>query len=169
LEEKEIVSLLRSVGCSENVIAHILAVRRLALQIADSVKIPVDRELVEKGAVYHDIGRVKTHSVEHAVVGAEMARKMGLDERIIRVIERHIGAGISRDEAKALGLPEKDYIPETPEEKIVAYADNLIDGDRVVSFEKALSRFKTILGENHPAVERFIRMHKEIENWRESL
>jgi uncharacterized protein len=167
LEEKEIVPLLRSLGCGENVIAHILAVRRLALQIADSVTISVDRELLEKGAVYHDIGRAKTHGIEHAVVGAEMAKNMGLDERVIRIIERHIGAGISRQEAVALGLPERDYIPETPEEKIVAYADNLIDGDRVVSFEEALRRFKLILGEDHPAVERFIKMHKEIENWRE--
>jgi len=169
MQEKEIINKLKSLGCSENVISHILAVRKLALEIADSLKIPVNKELVELGAIYHDIGRAKTHGIEHAIVGAEMARKLRLDESIIKIIERHIGAGISADEAKALGLPQKDYIPETIEEKIVAYADNLIDTNKVISFQEALIRFKNILGDNHPAVKRFIKMHKEIEGWKRDV
>ncbi|RME63996.1 MAG: TIGR00295 family protein [Nitrospirae bacterium] len=156
--------ILTRVGCDTHVQEHILAVRKLALEIADSLKVPVDRDLVEKGAVYHDIGRAKTHGIQHAVLGAEMAKEMGLDDRVVRIVERHIGAGISKEEAKELGLPEKDYIPETLEEKIVAYADNLINGSKVVSFEEALERFKKVLGPEHPAIERFIKMHREIES-----
>ena len=163
MTEKEIRALLSGLGCNSHVQEHILAVRRLALEIADSLKVPVKRDLVEQGAIYHDIGRAKTHGIEHAVVGAEMARQMGLPEEVVRIVERHIGAGITKDEARELGLPEKDYLPETLEEKIVAYADNLLNGSEVVSFEEALERFKKLLGPEHPAVERFIRMHQEIE------
>ncbi len=164
MTEEEICEILTRVGCDTHVQEHILAVRKLALEIADSLKVPVDRDLVEKGAVYHDIGRAKTHGIQHAVLGAEMAKEMGLDDRVVRIVERHIGAGISKEEAKELGLPEKDYIPETLEEKIVAYADNLINGSTVVSFEEALERFKQVLGPEHPAIERFIKMHREIES-----
>jgi len=157
---------LKRLGCSERVIRHILAVKEVALRIADEVRVPVDRELVRMGALLHDIGRARTHGIEHAVVGAGMAREMGVDERIVRIIERHIGAGITADEARALGLPDKDFVPRTPEEKIVAYADNLIKGDRETGFEEALEDFRRIPGIGEPAVERFIRLHEEIEQWK---
>lgn len=95
-----------------------------------------------------------------------MARDMGIDERAISLIERHIGAGITKDEASSLGLPEKDYLPETPEEKIVAYADNLINGNFEVSFEESLERFKKVLGKDHPSIQRYIKLHQEIEGWK---
>lgn len=164
MTEEEIRDILTKIGCNEHVQEHILAVRKLALEIADSLKVPVDRELVEKGAVYHDIGRAKTHGIEHAVVGAQMARELGLEEPVVRIVERHIGSGIAKEEARQLGLPEKDYIPESLEEKIVAYADNLLNGSKVVSFGEALERFKKVLGPEHPAIERFIKMHEEIES-----
>jgi len=164
MTESEIRAVLAEIGCDEQVQEHILAVRELALKIADSIKVPVDRTLIELGAIYHDIGRAKTHGIEHAIVGAEMARQRALPEAVVAIIEKHIGAGITKEEARQLGLPEKDYIPETLEEKIVAYADNLINGSKVVSFDEALERFKAVLGAEHPAVERFIRMHQEIES-----
>ena len=48
--------------------------------------------------------------------------------KISEIIKRHIGAGISKEEARALGLPEDDYFPRSLEEKIVAHADNLVKG-----------------------------------------
>ncbi|VAX33413.1 Uncharacterized metal-dependent phosphohydrolase MJ0778 [hydrothermal vent metagenome] len=167
MEDKKDIELLKRLGCSDRVIEHILAVKRVALRIADETSIPVDRELVRMGALLHDIGRARTHGIEHAVVGAEMAREMGVDERIVRIIERHIGAGITADEARALGLPDKDYVPQTPEEKIVAYADNLVKGNRETGFEAALEEFRNIPGIGKPAIERFIRLHEEIEQWKQ--
>ena len=35
----------------------------------------------------------------------------------MNIIERHIGAGITEEEAVNLGLPKKSYLPETLEEK----------------------------------------------------
>ena len=166
MTEEKIVELLKNAGCAEEVIKHILAVKDVAMKIASEVKVPVDRELVFLGAMLHDIGRSVTHSIKHALEGVRIASELGFDDRVLKIIERHIGAGISREEAKALGLPPKDYIPQSPEEKIVAYADNLLNGHKVVSFEESLERFKKVLGEEHPAIKRYIELHNEIESWK---
>ena len=166
MKSKKEIELLKEAGCSDKVIEHVIAVAEAALSIADEIKMPVDIELIRLGSLLHDIGRAKTHGIDHAVVGAQMAAEMGMDERIIRIIERHIGAGISADEAHAMGLPYKDYLPISPEEKIVAHADNLLSGSRITSFEESLHRFKNLLGIEPPAIERFLNLHNEIEGWK---
>ena len=62
----------------------------------------VDIELVEAGALLHDIGRSKTHSVHHAIVGAEIAESLHLPESVIAIIKRHVGGGITAQEARKL-------------------------------------------------------------------
>jgi len=120
------LELLHESGCSEKVINHCCAVRDVAVRIAKKANANVP--LVEAGALLHDIGRSTTHGVMHAVEGVKIARRYGLPLDIMYIIERHLGAGIPQDEAIQLGLPPKDYLPETLEEKIVAHADNLIHG-----------------------------------------
>ncbi|RMG70768.1 MAG: TIGR00295 family protein [Nitrospirae bacterium] len=166
-KEKVLLEILKRAGCPDNVIAHIQAVKAVAMRLADEVRVTVDRELLLTGAMLHDIGRSRTHGIEHALVGARIARELGFPEAVIRIIERHIGSGITRQEAEGLGLPPRDYLPETVEEKLVAYADNLLNGDKEVSFEESLERFKKILGPEHPAIKRYIELHNEIESWKE--
>jgi uncharacterized protein len=117
------------------------------------------------GALLHDIGRSVTHDVTHAIVGARIAERLGLPRAIIDIIERHIGAGLTTTDALELGLPPKDYIPLTREEKLVSYADSLISGTRVDSYEQTVEKLKRILGDGHPGIERFIRMHEEVTSW----
>ena len=112
---KKCIDLLKENGCSEEVICHSKAVRNIAVRMA--LKTGADVELVEAGALLHDIGRSETHGILHGVKCAKIAKKLGLPNEIINIIERHIGAGLSADEAKKLGLPKKDYIPHTLEEK----------------------------------------------------
>ena len=157
--------ILVNAGCSPEVIAHSLTVSMVALSIAERVSISVDREMVRQGGLVHDIGRSRTHGIEHAIVGAEIAKRLGLSGALINIIERHIGAGIQASEAERLGLPGKDYIPLTPEEKIVSYADNLISGVAELPFHKALDRFRNILGPDHEGVELFMQQHREIQGW----
>ncbi len=76
----------------------------------------------------HDIGRTKTHTIKHAVVGAEILRNLNFPDEIVNITIKHIGAGIPPKEAEILGLPPGDYMPHTLEEKIVAHADNLVNG-----------------------------------------
>ena len=162
--DKEL-NYLKMVNCSESVIQHSIAVAKEAMRIADRVTIDVDRSLILKGAVNHDIGRSKTHELDHFVVGAEIAAQLGMYEDVVRIIERHIGAGIPKEETVKYGLPFRDFIPLTPEEIIVSYADNLLDHVTIMSFEQALDKFRTRLGDDHPAIERFIIMHKKVQSW----
>ncbi len=157
--------ILMQAGCSRDVVAHCIAVSKAALAIADRVKVDVDRELIRQGGLFHDIGRSRTHGIEHAVAGVEIGRGLGFSGQLLQIIERHIGAGITAAEAVRLGLPEKDYLPLTPEEKIVSYADNLINCVREMPFYEALDRFKSILGPDHDGVELFIKQHQDIRGW----
>jgi len=123
----------------------------------------VDIELVEIGAILHDIGRSKTHGTDHAAVGGEMVRRLGVAEPVARIVDRHVGAGIPEDEARALGLPEGVYVPETLEEKIVCYADKLIDGWREVDISVTIDGFAEKMGRSHPAIERLWSLHREMD------
>jgi len=152
------VKILKENGCSKAVIDHCIAVRDVAVKIAE--KSDADIKLVEAGALLHDIGRSKTHGIFHAVEGARIAKKLGLPKRIVKIIERHIGAGLSKEEAKKLGLPAKDYIPETLEEKIVCHADSLIDDHGRQNIEKEVER---ALMDGHKGYAiRLVSLHNEL-------
>ena len=136
------IDLLKIAGCSKEVINHCIAVRDMAVKIAK--KADANIELVEAGSLLHDIGRSKTHGIHHAIEGVKIVKKLNLDESIIRIIERHIGAGLLSEDAKKLGLPMKDYMPVSLEEKIVCHADNLVNGSKrqpvEIEVEKALTK-----------------------------
>lgn len=73
----------------QSVLTHSKEVAMLASLIASEVG--GDRELAMRAAVLHDIGKgAETDSSQnHAEVGADMARKMGEDPRIINAIAAH--------------------------------------------------------------------------------
>lgn len=144
----EYIRYLKEAGCEPRVIAHCLKVRDVAVRIADQIQsaglIPVDRDLVAAGAVLHDIGRSQTHGMDHADVSGAICRSTGLSPAICRIVERHVGAGLTGKERIEFGLSAEDRLPESIEEKIVAHADNLVKGTRVISryeMEQATLKF----------------------------
>ena len=158
----ECIRLLRAVGCDGGVIKHCSSVAELALEIARHHYNTVNEELIFRGAMLHDMGRARSHGIDHGFVGGEMARELGLEENLVRIIQRHVGAGITAAEAKEVGLPPVDFMPETMEEKIVAHADNLIDGWRRTSIADAIANLKAKLGNSHPSIKRTIALHEEV-------
>ena len=137
----EAIKLLEESGCAPNVIEHCKEVASLAIEIAEKAKAAgqnVNLELVEAGALLHDLGRCRTHGISHAVEGFRLATSKGIEPEVAEIIKRHIGAGILREEAKELGLPEDDYFPRSLEEKIVAHADNLIKGTKKITIQEEL-------------------------------
>ncbi len=164
LTRERALQVLREEGCSPGVVNHCLAVEREALKIAREIsdnKHSIDLKLVEIGALLHDVGRSRTHGVSHGVIGGEILRSRGLGE-FAGFAENHLGAGIPAEEARELGLPERDFLPRTLEEKVVTYADKLISRGHTISYDEALDRFKREFGARHPAVERFKALHSEI-------
>lgn len=155
--------MLRQSGCPGNVLRHCEAVAELAVEIGETCKqrgLNVDLDLIEIGALLHDIGRSKTHSVHHAVVGARIAKTYDLPDQVLSIIKRHVGGGITGKEARRLGWPKDSYIPQTLEEKIVSYADKLIEGSRRVPIERTMKNFAQELPPS--AVERVRRLHEEM-------
>ena len=73
----------------QNVLTHSKEVAMIASMLA--AEIGGDRELAKRAAVLHDIGKGAESDSDqnHAEVGAEMARKMGEDPRVINAIGAH--------------------------------------------------------------------------------
>jgi len=154
----ECIALLKKVGCSYNVFCHCKAVHEVAMRIAE--KTDVNLSIVKAGSLLHDIGRSHTHGIDHGIVGGRIAKKLGLSPKIIRIIERHVGAGLTPTVAKSFGLPYKEFMPKTLEEKIVCHADNLIDDCSRVPIEVEVQR---ALQENHKEYALLlVKLHKEI-------
>ena len=161
---EQVLYILFENGCSLKVVNHCKAVSKLALETANILKekgLKVNSNLVEIGALVHDIGRSKTHTVNHAVVGAEMARSVGLPESVVSIVERHVGGGITNGEALELGWSKGVYVPVSLEEKIVSYADKLIENGQRVPIDVAIEK---LVGElKYEAAERVRSLHEEIE------
>lgn len=124
-------------------VEHSRRVAEKALAIADflSPSAELDRNFLEEAALLHDIGIYRTRAPKlccygdhpylmHGVLGREILEARGLPRHAL-VCERHVGVGITADEVrrKQLPLPERDMIPLTLEEEIIAYADKFYSKD----------------------------------------
>lgn len=155
-------NILEEFNCPSHVFEHSKAVMLKATELASNFKGKVDLELVKAGAMLHDVGRRETNGIKHAVIGADILRNNGVPPEIVNIVERHIGAGITREEAEILGLPPRDYMPVTLEEKLVAHADNLIHGNSEVDLEFVINKWKNKLGDDHPSILRIIKLNHEL-------
>lgn len=148
--------------CSSYIIKHSNAVLKKAKAISNDFDVNLDH--VEAGAILHDVGRSKTQSIYHALKGAEILKEQKFPIEIVKITERHIGAGIPKEEAIMLNMPNRDYLPITFEEKIVAHADNLIHGTKEVSLDFVIQKWSKKMGINHPSLKRLIKLHYELFN-----
>jgi uncharacterized protein (TIGR00295 family) len=140
-------------------------VSKVAVETAKTCQkkgLKVDVELVEIGALLHDIGRSKTHTVNHVVAGAEIAKKKELPDSVIAIIERHVGGGITDAEAKQLGWPPSNYVPASLEEKIVSYADKLVETSNRVPIQLTIDKLRKEKLDD--AAQRVQKLHEEISN-----
>lgn len=168
------IEILRNAGVSEEDITHCRKVAEKALELAVRTKEDINMELVGRGALFHDLGKAKTHEMEHGKIGAEMGKNIGLPEAVTDIMEKHIRGGLTEPEARELNLPIKDYTLRKLEEKIVIYADRLVDiitdGIVLIKDEKeAEDNFEEILktvpkyGKNEVTLNRYFGYHKEIQ------
>lgn len=156
-----------------SLISHSENVRKKALAIAESSGLDLDLKLVSEGALLHDIGIFKCHApgifctgnapyITHGIIGAKLLREYAQQhdidlERHARICERHTGSGLSIEDIREqkLPLPERDYLPETLEEKAVCLADKFFSksGDGT---EKSLEEVRRGMKKFAPsALERF--------------
>ncbi len=138
-----------------------------ALPAAASAQLSIDPALVQSGAMLHDIGILHTHApgilcegtepyICHGIIGARMLREYISQhslttaeqqqlEACARICERHTGAGLTRENILAQGLPIQpavDLLPETSEERLVCLADKFFSKSGDPSREKPLERVR---------------------------
>lgn len=140
-------------GLRRLLIRHSRDVADKALAIADRhPELSLDRELLEAGAMLHDIGIFMTYApgilclgkdpyIRHGYDGAELMRHEGYPQ-LARICERHTGTGLTRAqiEEQRLPLPDMDFQPETLEEQVICYADKFFSKshpERVRTVEQA--------------------------------
>ncbi|MBQ7209703.1 MAG: HDIG domain-containing protein [Paludibacteraceae bacterium] len=157
-------------------IVHSRQVSDRALLLASRhPELNIDLQFVEEASMLHDIGIIYcnapkiycfgTHQyIEHGVLGGELLRREGLP-RHAEVAERHTGSGITIEQIirEELPLPEKDYCPQTVEEKLICYADKFFSKSHIgeeVAYDKI--RYN-IWKYGHDAVLRFDQMREMFE------
>jgi ribonuclease Y len=75
----------------QNVLKHLVESAHIAAALA--AEIGVDPVITKRGAFLHDIGKAVTHEIEgsHAIIGAEIARRLKEDPEVVHCIESHHG------------------------------------------------------------------------------
>jgi len=130
---RELGRLYFRTSYGQNVLTHSKEVALIASTLA--AEIGVNRELAKRAALLHDIGKgVAVDSDQnHAEIGADMARKMGEDARVINAIASHHG----------------DIEPSCLESVIVQIADAISaarPGARKETMDNYIKRLKNLEG-----------------------
>jgi ribonucrease Y len=75
----------------QNVLRHLIESAHIASALA--AELGLDPTIAKRGAFLHDIGKAVTHEVEgsHAIIGAEIARRLKEDPDVVHCIESHHG------------------------------------------------------------------------------
>jgi ribonuclease Y len=75
----------------QNVLKHLVESAHIASSLA--AELGIEPAIAKRGAFLHDIGKAVTHEVEgsHAIIGAEIARRLKEDADVVHCIESHHG------------------------------------------------------------------------------
>lgn len=162
---EQAIELLKKNNCSPKIISHCQTVAKLSVEIAKQLNkkgLNINLELTEAGALLHDIGRSRTNSVNHGLIGAQIAESEELPETVVKIIKRHVGGGFTAQEAAKFGWPQDTYMPVSLEEKVVSYADKLVDNSKKepVLIDVEIKRLQA--AGHRDAAKRVEKLHQEI-------
>jgi ribonuclease Y len=131
----------------QNVLRHLVEAAHIGGAIA--AELGVDIQLVKRCALMHDIGKAVTHEVEgsHALIGAELARRLKESPEVVHAIESHHGE-----------------VEQRTIEAVLAQTADAISGGRpgarresLETYVKRLERLEEICG-SYPGVEKVFAM-----------
>ena len=133
ITEKKALALLKKHLRDEDRIAHSIGVAEIAHDLARRIHVkhpglPVDPSKVKIAALLHDIGR--SRKGDHEINSIEILKEEGLHD--IAAITMH---GSLYEIMRQRGTSDPSLLPQTLENKIVAYADTRYR-DRPVTMEE---------------------------------
>lgn len=128
--EDRCLRLLQEHGILPNILSHSLQVRNVSLALADNLIDPstVDRDLVNAGALLHDIAKtfcLENRKFSHDTLGGKILRDLGYHELAL-IVESHVL------------MPDFDPAGKLQEREIVHYADKRVMHDRIVSLDERI-------------------------------
>ncbi len=138
LKYADALDLLHEYGNGQPWVAHCMAVSEVAHFCGEvfGQSHQIDIEFLRTAALLHDIGRYKTHDpILHGVEGYRLLNRLGYAHEAF-VCASHILYGLSSGEAAQCGLPRRDFIPSSMEERLVPLIDFLIEFDRPTTLAK---------------------------------
>jgi len=93
----------------QNQLAHAVEVARLGSVIAS--ELGADIEVVKAAGLLHDLGKAMDHNTEgtHAMIGAEFARRYGVNEKVVNAIASHHHE-VEQDSLEAVIVESADAI-----------------------------------------------------------
>lgn len=158
LSQEAIECLYAEHGLPENIIRHMQTVARVAVFMAQQLKVgeEIDIALVEKGALLHDLDKLITlkQNGAHGALGGRLLRERGQDV-IASIVERHPISAFGKSDPRLW----------TWEERLVHYADKLCLETRVVTLAERLEdlRHRYPQKENASYVERYQAAEENLE------
>ena len=140
----------------ENIQVHTRAVVEVADAVAAAIekkRHAVNKELVNRGALLHDIAKIisikKKREVRHTKVGAQIIEQEGFPKKLADIVCNH-------------GLDEfSDAL--TLEEQIVNYADKRVMHDTIVSLKERMDDLKVRYPAAAEVVEKKLPLYEEFE------
>jgi len=144
LTRKKSMRLLSEYGRDAGWTKHCFAVAEAAARVGDVMakNRPIDCSFLWSAALLHDIGRYITHDpLLHGVEGYRLLSMLRYKKEAY-VCASHILFGLKAAEASQLGLPARDFVPRTIEEKLVPLVDYLIEYDQPTTLDRRFSSLR---------------------------
>lgn len=160
----------------EILLRHSRAVADFAARINTERQLGLDADMIETGAMLHDIGIILTDApgigcngllpyICHGIAGARLLRLNGAPEYAARIAERHTGAGLTAADIAERQLPlpyDVEMCPRTILEKLICYADKFFSKrPGQIENQKTVEKVRDEMRRHGPSVlERFDRLHR---------
>jgi uncharacterized protein len=143
----------------KKVFSHCQIVAEIAMELLKAKPMPdIDVEFVKTACLIHDIGVYelfdgdslrKDDYILHGIKGQRILHDEGFDEALCRIASHHTGVGIDKRHIieHNLDMPHEDFHAETPEERLVMYADKFHSKTPRFNKSETYARFVSRYGE----------------------
>jgi uncharacterized protein len=144
LSRDEAMNLMMEYGRGAAWTKHCFAVAASAARVGSALGAyrAIDHGFLWSAALLHDIGRFVTHDpIRHGVEGYDLLTRLGYEPEA-NVCASHILFGLDSCEAIRFGLPARDFVPRTIEERLVPLVDFLIEFDKPTTLDRRFSSLR---------------------------
>ncbi|MFH0996121.1 MAG: HDIG domain-containing metalloprotein [Pseudomonadota bacterium] len=165
LSRDQALNLMAEYGRGATWTKHCFAVADAAASVGSALRgdYTVDHDFLWSAALLHDIGRCITHDpIGHGVAGYDLLTRLGYEPEAY-VCASHILFGLEACEAARFGLPARDFVPRTVEERLVPLVDFLIEFDKPTTLDRRFSSLRRRNADNDFFLSRLDRARKKAE------